>query len=57
LTINPTPVPSSTVAFTSFVNCTRNVSSGSSCVSPLTETETFFVVSPGANVSVPPVAE
>jgi hypothetical protein len=45
------------VALSAFASCTRKVSSGSTCVSPLTETGTFFVVSPGAKVSVPPVLE
>ena len=42
-----------TVALLSFERFTKNVSSSSTCVSPLTVTVTVFVVSPGANVSVP----
>jgi hypothetical protein len=44
-------------ALSAFASWTRKVSSGSTTVSPLTETVTFFVVSPGAKVSVPPVGE
>jgi hypothetical protein len=50
-------VPCSTVAFAAFVSSTKKDSSLSISVSPLTETVTCFVTSPGANVSVPPVAE
>jgi hypothetical protein len=50
-------VSSSTVALAAFVSWTKNVSSGSIWVSPLTETLTCFVFSPGSKVSVPPALE
>ena len=53
LRIVPVPTPRSIVAFVGFASSTRNVSFDSISVSPLTETVTFFVVWPAANVSVP----
>ena len=52
----PTPWPSATPAFTAPDRLRENVSSSSSTVSPCTATVMVVLVSPGANVSVPPTA-
>src|SRR5437667_36810 len=53
LTIVPAPWLSLIVALTGFERLTKNVSLGSNLVSPLTMTVTGWLVTPGANVTVP----
>ena len=53
--IVPVPVAAEKVAFTALLNSTTTVSSGSSVVSPVTDTMMIRLVSPAANVSVPAV--
>jgi hypothetical protein len=52
----PVPSPPAIEAFEGSESSTVNVSSGSSAESPTTSTAMVFVVSPGANVTVPLVA-
>ena len=56
--IVPVPVPAvaDTVAFVGLLRATTTVSFGSSVVSPRTDTVTVLLVSPAANVSVPPLS-
>ena len=56
--IVPVPVPAvlDTVAFVGLLRATTTVSFGSSVVSPVTDTVTVLLVSPAANVSVPPLS-
>ena len=49
----PLPAVADTVAFVGLLRATTTVSSGSSVVSPVTDTVTVLLVSPAANVSVP----
>ena len=51
--IVPVPVPVESVAFVGLLNATTTVSSGSSLVSPVTDTVTLRLVTPAANVNVP----
>ena len=53
--ILPVPVPVEIIAFVGWLNATTTVSSGSSVVSPVTDTVMLRLVSPAANVSVPAV--
>ena len=53
--IVPVPPAVPIVAFAAFERVSTTVSSGSSSVSPLTETETVLPVSPGSKVRVPAV--
>ena len=56
--IVPVPVPAvlDTVAFVAPLRATTTVSFGSSVVSPRTDTVTVLLVSPAANVSIPPLS-
>ena len=56
--IVPVPVPAvlDTVALVGLLSATTTVSFGSSVVSPVTETVTVLLVSPAANVSIPPLS-
>ena len=53
--ILPVPVPVEIITFVGWLNTTTTVSSGSSVVSPVTDTMMIRLVSPAANVSVPAV--
>ena len=50
----PTPWPSAIVPRRALDRLTKNVSSGSKVVSPLTSTVTVLLVSPGRKTTVPP---
>ena len=52
----PVAVATSIVVFVAPLNCTTTVSSNSATVSPVTDTVTDLLVSPGAKVRVPAVS-